>query len=175
MATEVYGLQDIKKELQHLNTLQLTDLTLRLARHKKENKELLTYLLFKADDQQLFISDYKEEMDLQFQKINGKSFLVVKTVRKIAVQMNNQIRYAGSELVATELLLHFCSNYINYVNYHTQYKPLRNIFYRFVEKCKAGILKLEEDLQYDYGLLYEAMLTEAEKEIYWFDKKQFSL
>lgn len=174
MAT-VYRSSDLKKELQQLNGNELMTLCLRLARFKKENKELLTYLLFQADDQDLFVREYKEEMDLQFKKISGKSFLVLKTLRKIATQMNNQMRYAANEVVGTELLLHFCNNYINYVNYHTQYKPLRNLFYRFVEKLKAEILKLQEDLQYDYGLLYEAMLTEAEEEIYWFEKKQFSL
>ena len=174
MAT-VYRSTDLKKELQQLNGNELMTLCLRLARFKKENKELLTYLLFQADDQDLYIKEYKEEMDLQFKKISGKSFLVLKTLRKIAAQMNNQMRYAANEVVGTELLLHFCNNYINYVNYHTQYKPLRNLFYRFVEKLKLSILKLEEDLQYDYGLLYEAMLTEAEEEIYWFEKKQFTL
>ena len=174
MAT-VYRSSDLKKELQQLNSNELLALCLRLARFKKENKELLTYLLFRADDQDLFIQEYKEEMDQQFKKINGTNYLVVKTVRKIATQMNNQVRYAANETVGTELLLHFCHNYINYINYHTQYKPLRNIFYRFVEKLRAGILKLEEDLQYDYGLLYEAMLTEAEAKIYWFEKKQFVL
>lgn len=174
MAT-VYRSSDLKKELQQLNGNELMTLCLRLARFKKENKELLTYLLFQADDQDLFVREYKEEMDGQFKKISGKSFLVLKTLRKIATQMNNQMRYAASEVVGTELLLHFCSNYIHYVNYHTQYKPLRNIFYRFLEKLKLSILKLQEDLQYDYGLLYEAMLTEAEEEIYWFEKKQFTL
>lgn len=174
MAT-VYRSTDLKKELQQLNGNELMTLCLRLARFKKENKELLTYLLFQADDQDTFIREYKEEMDLQFKKISGKSFLVVKTLRKIATQMNNQMRYAADEVVSTELLLHFCSNYINYVNYHTPYKPLRNIFYRFLEKLKLSILKLQEDLQYDYGLLYDAMLIEAEEEIYWFEKKQFTL
>ena len=171
----VYPSSEIKKELQHLNNAELTTLCLRLARFKKENKELLTYLLFKADNQDAFIKEYKEEMDLQFNKLNGKSYLVAKSLRKIASQMNNHIRYAGSELVKTELLLHFCSNYIHYVNYHTTYKPLRSILYRYAEKVKTAIGKLQEDLQHDYGNLFEEMLTEAAKEINWFEKKSLIL
>ncbi|RYE26988.1 MAG: hypothetical protein EOP42_19905 [Sphingobacteriaceae bacterium] len=171
----VYPSSDLKKELQQLTAPEVAALCLRLARFKKENKELLTYLLFKADDPDAFIKEYQEEMNLQFGKISGKSFLVVKTLRKIATQMNNQIRYAGSEVVKTELLLHFCKNYIHYVNYHTQYKPLRSIFYRHAEKAKAAIEKLHEDLQHDYGTLYQEMLTEAEDEIYWFEKKPGTL
>ena len=114
-------------------------------------------------------------MDKQFKQVSGKSYLVVKALRKIALQMNNQIRYAGSEVVKTELLLHFCSNYINFINYHSSYKPLRSVFYRSAEKVKTAIQKLHEDLQHDYGNLYEEMLTEAEEEIYWFEKKPLML
>ncbi len=171
----VYPSSDLKKELLKLNSTEIATVCWRLARFKKENKELLTFLLFKADDTDAFTQEYKEEMDLQFSKITGKSFNVVKTLRKIAQQMNNQIRYAATETVTIELLLHFCKNYIKYVNYHTQYKPLRSIFYRFAEKLKASILKLQEDLQYDYGLLYEEMLTAAAEEIYWFEKGSLSL
>ncbi len=171
----VYPTSDLKKELLQLSNPEIAALCLRLARFKKENKELLTYLLFKADDQDLFIKEYKEEMDLQFTKISGSSYLVVKALRKITLQMNNQIRYAGSEVVKIELTLYFCSNYVNYVNYHSPYKPLRNLFYRNIEKAKAVIQKLHEDLQHDYGNLYTELLAEAEEEIYWFEKKPFLL
>lgn len=170
-----YRSSDLKKELQQLNSAELTALCLRLARFKKENKELLTYLLFKADDPDAFAQEYKEEMDGQFAKITGKSFYVVKTLRKIAQQMNNQIRYSGSDVVAVELLLHFCKNYLAFVYHHTHYKPLHNVFFRFVEKTKTGIQKLQEDLQYDYGVLYTEMLGTADNEIYWFDKNPFLL
>jgi hypothetical protein len=171
----VYPSSDLKKELQQLNSEEIAAICLRLARFKKENKELLTYLLFKADDEEGFVKEYQEEMDVQFSKISGKSYLVAKTLRKIALQMNNHIRYTGSEVVKTELLLHFCRNYITYVDFHTKYKPLRNIFYRHVEKIKAALQTLHEDLHYDYGNLYEEILTKAEAEIYWFEKKSFSL
>ncbi len=171
----VYSSSDLKKELQQLSSAEIAALCLRLVRFKKENKELLTYLLFKADDPNAFVIEYKEEMDKQFKQVSGKSYLVAKALRKIALQMNNQIRYAGSEVVKTELLLHFCSNYINYINHHSSFKPLRGIFYRFAEKAKTAIQKLHEDLQHDYGNLYEEMLTEAEEEIYWFEKKPFLL
>ena len=41
---------ELKEELKHLPPAQLLELCLRLARFKKENKELLTYLLFEAHD-----------------------------------------------------------------------------------------------------------------------------
>lgn len=169
MAT-AYRSSDIKKELQQLQNAELISLCLRLVRFKKENKELLTYLLFQAEDQDLFIQEYKEEINRQFENIKGNNFLVVKTLRKIGTLINNQVRYAGTDLVSTELLFSFCNDYIEHINYKTQYKSLRNIFFRFVEKLKTSIMKLEDDLRYDYGLLYEEMLAKAETKIYWFKK-----
>ncbi len=44
------SIQELKQELQHTSLKEITELCLRLARFKKENKELLTYLLFEASD-----------------------------------------------------------------------------------------------------------------------------
>ena len=46
---------EIKTELNHLKSDDLVELVLRLSKFKKENKELLTYLLFEAHDEQGFI------------------------------------------------------------------------------------------------------------------------
>ena len=43
-------LSDLKKVLLVLNTTELTEICLRLAKYKKENKELLAYLLFDANE-----------------------------------------------------------------------------------------------------------------------------
>ncbi len=171
----VYPTSDLKKELQQLSNPEIITLCLRLARFKKENKELITYLLFKADNPDAFVREYKEEMDGQFKQIGNKGYFAVKTLRKIASQMNNQIRYAGLEVVKTELLLHFCSNYIHFVDLYTNYKPLRNVFYRYAEKAKASIEKLHEDLRHDYGNLYNEMIENASQKTYWLEKKSFML
>jgi len=44
----------ISQELLNLSPKELCDLCLRLARFRKENKELLTYLLFESSDESLF-------------------------------------------------------------------------------------------------------------------------
>ncbi|MGI4751335.1 MAG: hypothetical protein ACRYFB_11945 [Janthinobacterium lividum] len=170
-----YPTSDLKKELQHLSNAEIAALCLRMARFKKENKELLTYLLFKADDPDAFVQEYKEEMNGQFKQLPGKSYHAVKTLRKISTQMNNQIRYSGLDTVKVELLLHFCHSYIENVYHHNSYKPLHNMLYRFAEKTKVAIQKMHEDFQHDYGNLYNEMLTKAENEIHWFEKKSLTL
>ncbi|MEX0362048.1 MAG: hypothetical protein AB3N10_13795, partial [Allomuricauda sp.] len=53
----------LKKELQHRSPDELLNLCLRLGRFKKENKELLTYLLFEADHEEGYIESVKAEVD----------------------------------------------------------------------------------------------------------------
>ena len=52
---------EIKKELKFKSSEELALLCLRLSRFKKENKELLTYLLFESEDEEAFIKGIKEE------------------------------------------------------------------------------------------------------------------
>ena len=52
----------IKKELQFRSSEELTELCLRLAKFKKENKELLTYLLFESHDETGYIETVKQEL-----------------------------------------------------------------------------------------------------------------
>ena len=59
----------IKKELKHLSNDELTELCLRLSKFKKENKELLTYLLFESHNETGYIETVKEYIDEQFELI----------------------------------------------------------------------------------------------------------
>ena len=64
----------IKKELQHQSQAELIALCLRLSRFKKENKELLTYLLFESAHEDDYIQSVKTYIDTEFKSINRDSF-----------------------------------------------------------------------------------------------------
>ena len=64
------SVHEIKQELVNLKPPELIALCLRLARFKKENKELLTYLLFEAQDEEGYVKSIKEEIQELFQTIN---------------------------------------------------------------------------------------------------------
>ena len=84
----------IKKELQHLPKEDLLQLCLRLGRFKKENKELLTYLLFQAHDEESYIESIKETLDEFFKVMNTDSyFYMKKTIRKILRQIKTFSRW----------------------------------------------------------------------------------
>src|SRR5271156_2180391 len=102
---------EIKQELSHLKADELVDLCLRLSKFKKENKELLTYLLFEAHNEPAFIKAVETEIAEQFAEIpkSNSLYLVKKSVRKILRRTNKHIQYMGSKIAEVELLLFFCS------------------------------------------------------------------
>ena len=70
--------KELKTELDSLPPQELVPLILRLSRFKKENKELLTYLLFEAMDEQSYIAAVKTEIDLQLLNLNISSYFLAK-------------------------------------------------------------------------------------------------
>ena len=146
----------LKKELQHRNPEELLQLCLRLARFKKENKELLTYLLFESDSEEGYIEAVKAEVDEQFELINTNSyFYIKKSVRKILRTIKKYARYSGNKETEIALLLYFCEKLRDFTPSIRRNTTLMNLYERQVVFISKKITALHEDLQYDYGLLVE--------------------
>lgn len=167
MSIPVYGLQDVKKEMQHLSSVQIAELCLRLARYKKENKELLAYLLFEADNEAAYIEKVKAEAGFMFSQLPVRSYDAAKSMRKIIRLLSKYTKFTGSKTAEIELLLSFCRNYIDYIDKKISYKPLRLILTRQLLKTRTLIGKLHEDLQYDYTEEYNAIHMAAEQKFPW--------
>jgi len=146
----------IRKELKHKSNEELAELCLRLSRFKKENKELLTYLLFESDSEAGYIDTVKAEIDEQFELINTDSyFYIKKSVRKILRNTKKYIRYSLNKETEVELLLYFCKTLKNMKPSIHRNTTLTNIFDRNIEAIKKKITSLHEDLQYDYTVILE--------------------
>ncbi len=142
---------ELKQELMAASPKKLLELCLRLARFKKENKELLTYLLFEAHDEASYIQSVKDDMDEQFAQLSQINlYLTKKSLRKILRATNKWIRYTGSKLVETELLLHFCKNINSAKIPINKSTALTNLYNQQIKKINASIILLHEDLQHDY-------------------------
>lgn len=142
----------IRKELKHKSNEELAQLCLRLSRFKKENKELLTYLLFEADSEAGYIDTVKEEIDEQFELINTDSFFYIKkSVRKILRNTKKYIRYSLNKETEVELLLYFCKKLKAMSPSIKRNTTLQNIYDRNIEAVTKKVLNLHEDLQYDYN------------------------
>ena len=99
---------EIKEELVTLKSSQLVSLCLRLARFKKENKELLAYLLFEASDEEGFIKGVKAELSELFSEINqSQLYFAKKSLRKIVRIINKYCRYSGNKQTEAELRIFF--------------------------------------------------------------------
>lgn len=143
---------EIKKELKERSHQDLMDLCLRLARFKKENKELLTYLLFESHNEEGYIESIKEEVDLQFTNINKDSFFYIKkSVRKILRMIKKYNRYSLKKETEVELLLYFCEKLDDFEPSISRNRTLVNLYNRQINYIRKKISTLHEDLQYDYN------------------------
>ena len=148
----------IRKELKHKTSEELAELCLRLSRFKKENKELLTYLLFEADSEAGYIETVKAEIDEQFEITNTDSFFYIKkSVRKILRNTKKYIRYSLNKETEVELLLYFCKKLKTMKPSISRNTTLTNLYDRNIEAITKKILALHEDLQYDYTMALEDM------------------
>jgi len=143
----------IKKELQHLPKEDLLALCLRLGKFKKENKALLTYLLFEAHDEDGYVSSVKSTLDELFDGMNTDSyFYMKKTIRKILRQIRTYSRYSSKKSTEVELLLYFCERLNELRPSIHRNRTLSNLYERQIISIKKKITGLHEDLQYDYSI-----------------------
>lgn len=149
----------IKEELQHRSNSDLIELCLRLSKFKKENKELLTYLLFESHDEETYIESVKNHVDELFEQINTKSYFYIrKSVRKILSLIKKYIRYSKKKETEVELLLHFCKRLRHFSPSITRSPRLQNVYNTQMGLLQKAIATLHEDLQYDYQLELETLL-----------------
>lgn len=148
---------EIKQELSTRSHKELLELCLRLSKFKKENKELLTYLLYEADNESAYIKSVKEEIDFEFTQINTKTFYYIKkSVRKILRAVKKYIRYSKEKETEVELLIYFCHILKNMNPTIKNNVTLQNILNRQIDAVRKALSGLHEDLQYDYKQELEA-------------------
>jgi len=144
-------LAEIRRELKMRSPQEVTEICLRLARFKKDNKELMTYLLFEAQNEQAYIIGVKQEMDRMMSEINMRRlYYAKKSLRKMLRQLNKYIRYSGDKRTQVELLIHFCEILDRSDIPIERSTVIQNIYERQKVKIEKTIASLHEDLQADY-------------------------
>ncbi len=138
------SIQEIKQELKSLSPNALSELCLRLAKFKKDNKELMTYLLFESADEGAYLVNIKNEIDAEFAELPKPNlYLTKKSLRKVLRITLKQIRYTASAQAEVELLTYFCRK-VRDSGIHIQDSPvLTNLSYRQqLEKSPDGHCQL---------------------------------
>ncbi|MEP6512777.1 MAG: hypothetical protein ABJA79_02830 [Parafilimonas sp.] len=153
------SISELKQELTTLSPKKLVELCLRLARYKKENKELLTYLLFEAHNEQSFVETIKKEIDEQFTELpKATPYLNKKSLRKILRSVSKYSKHTGSKESAVEMLLHFCIKLKNSgISIHKN-KALSNLYNQQLKKLNELVEMVHEDLAFDYKKQLEQLV-----------------
>jgi hypothetical protein len=145
------SVNDIKKVLSQLPPEKLQEYMLRLAKYKKENKELLGFILFLEEDITQYVKDIKLEMDELFSVLNtGTTYFAAKGLRKILKLTNKYIKFTGSKEVEADLLIHFCKKMKKAPIKLQSSVVLTNLYQRQVDRVKRAVEALHEDIRVDY-------------------------
>jgi hypothetical protein len=160
MTMKAVSIKELKEELANCTPKEIRDLCLRLARFKKENKELLTYILFESSDEAIYVENVKKEVDLQFEQINKRSpFLIKKSFRKILRTIRKYARYSQKKETEVELLVYFCTRIRKFTSSIQKNAGFQNFYNRLIETIRKKITFLHEDLQFDYGTELNALIN----------------
>lgn len=148
---KIASVNEIKHELHNLTAKELLEICIRVTKYKKENKELISFLLFECRDLQGYIQNVKKEIDNEFAQINHSNiYYIKKTLRKILKSTNRYIRYTASKETEAELLVYYCSKLKSSGIQINKSTALKNIYNNQLKKITALVKTLHEDLQYDY-------------------------
>lgn len=146
-----HTIHEIQKELSTLEKKDVLDLCMRLAKHKKENKELLSYLLFEVNDEKEYLEKIKKSLDELFYEINRKSaYTTKKGLQKVVRNLNKFIKNSSKKETELDLRIYFCKKIRAARIDLDSSKIISNLYYREIDKIKKVFSKLHEDLQYDY-------------------------
>lgn len=144
------SISELKQELQHKSEKEIMELCLRLARFKKENKELLTYLLFESHNEEAYTISVKEMIAALFKEVNTTNlYFAKKNLRRILRVVNKQAKYSGNKQTEAILLIHFCSLLKTSGIPLQKSTAINNMYLQQIKKVKAATASLHEDLQYD--------------------------
>jgi hypothetical protein len=144
------GLPEIKSELKSLSSKELMGIVQRLARFRKENKELISFLVFHEHDIASYLDGVRSELDAAMLDVMpDRPYLAKKTIRKVLRIANKHIRFTGSRQAEAELLIHFCGLLQRSGIDFDRNPVIGNIYRNQLQKADNAIGSLHEDLQFD--------------------------
>jgi hypothetical protein len=148
---KTFSVNEIKKELKEIEHESMINFCIRLAKYKKENKELLSYLLFEADNEAAYIEDVKSAIDQYFRELpQGNVYFVKKSLRKILRFLNRQVRYSEKTETELELRIHFLSKMKGSKVPLPGGTVLYNLYQQQLTRIMKILAQLNEDIQADY-------------------------
>ena len=143
---------ELKRTLVTLDQGELLEAVLRLARFKKDNKELLTYLLYLSKNEASYVNLLCEGIDEQCSLTPNAH---KKTLRKLIRWMDKCLRYSGNKETEVQVRIHFCRALLASDTPFHKYPVMNNMYLRQLKKIKKAVATFHEDIQYDWNLQLE--------------------
>lgn len=154
------SVQTIKQELMALPPSKLLDYLLRLVKFKKENKDLLHFLLFESHYPAAYLDSIKLEMDEDFELLPIHNWYNAKKgLRKILRNISKYSKHVNTKEFEIEMRFHFCDRLHSSNVPYRKYKALSNIFDAQLLKVGRLIEGVHEDLQSEYTRKYQQLLN----------------
>ncbi|MCF8465490.1 MAG: hypothetical protein K9G41_11655 [Flavobacteriales bacterium] len=152
------SLAEIRKELKNLSREEIIGLCEALIRYKRENKELLNYLLFESMDEDSYAAAIKEDVSEAFAATNTSGFyLAKKSIRRALRIADKYIKYSERPETELDVRLHFCEE-MNALDLNfKRSKVLVNLYERQVTKIEDAYSVLHQDLQFEFKSRVEAL------------------
>jgi hypothetical protein len=141
------SISELKKSLARLDHDELLGVCVRLAKYKVDNKELLTYLLDKADDEQAYAAEVCDEIARQ---LPDTRVLHKKTMRKIVRLMDKWIRYSGNKETELEVRIHFCRLFVERRVDFGRCRVKANMYAAQLKKIDKALESVHPDLRFDF-------------------------
>ena len=164
----LFSLQEQKKELHQLSKTELEAICLRFARFKKENKELLEFVLFHQGDPQAYADALKTDLADVFKSLTGANYSDAKKLRKITKALNKHAKYMQNPTLEADLWIWFCYTYCYSLAAKSTAQVIRNFFAKAVIKVEKIQYKLHEDLAFDVAQELEKIGQIAIKSLNWY-------
>jgi hypothetical protein len=141
----------LKKEIQAMPKAELIEICNKLIKYKKENKELLHYVLFESTNEANYVEQLKNEVTKMFLDVNTQTvYFAKKTIRKILRFITKYCKFSETPTTHIDVLIHFCDE-MNKLSLHWKdHKVMVNLYNSQIKKIKKLIETLHEDLQFDY-------------------------
>ena len=152
------SLAQIRKELKTLSREEVAELCEKLIKYKRDNKELLNYLLFESINEDAYVDAIKEDVSEAFAATNTRGFyLAKKSIRRALRIANKYIKYSDQPETELDVLLHFCEELKALDINFKRSKVLLNLYERQLVKINDVYSDLHEDLQFEFKSRVEAV------------------
>jgi quinol monooxygenase YgiN len=153
---EIPSLAQLKKELAFLSEKELIELLAELAKFSRDNKAFLYFKLFENTQPNLYLNTVKEELEEAFQTANTKHYhLAKKSAQSIRRKLNKALKLSKNKADQAELILYYSEKLKDYGYLKFKHPVITNIFQMQLQKAEKLIEKLDEDLQYDLGVILD--------------------